>query len=156
MAKNKGPLKGVYVPVKLPWKGVAHDNEQFVSIKRPIAEYFKLEPAKKTDLTYKTKIRYKERNADGKPAGQLKTKEVTKTRSPGHRQRAVRVIFGDRKKGIPSSVKVGERNVKSCQFPITKSVSISDIREEFLTGRWKNLPVIRIVEVNTGQGYPIY
>lgn len=156
MATKVGPVQGVYVPVKLPWKGVTSNEDQFSSIKRPIVEYFKLEIAKKEDLTYKAKVSYKERNADGKPVGALKTKEVDRLRRPGRRQRAIKVIFGDRDNGTPKKVKVGKQSRFSIQFPVTTSVSIAEIHEEFITGRWKSLPVIRIEDTSTGQGYPVY
>lgn len=70
MAK-KDPLKGVRIPVKLPWKGVAFDDEQFVSMKAPVAEYLKLKSATKKDLAYQGIIRYKKRDADGNPTGNL-------------------------------------------------------------------------------------
>lgn len=151
-----GPVQGVRVPVKLPWKGAAHNNDQFVSIKKPVVEFLKLEIAKEKDLVYKGEIRYKKRDSDGNPTGALQTKKVNKIRRPGYKTRSIKVIFGDRKTGTPKKVVIGKDGRYSIDFPVTRSILISDIRTEFMTGQWKNLSVIRIVDTSTGQGYPIY
>ena len=156
MATKVGPIKGVRVPVKLPWKGAAQDNDQFVSVKKPVAEYLKLDAASRADLTYKGKIRFKRRDADGNPTGDLLSKVVDKIRRPGFRQRSIRVFFGNRNTGEPKGVIIGTNKRKSFDFPVTKSVLISDIYDEFMTGKWKGLPVIKIVDTSTGQGYPIH
>jgi hypothetical protein len=157
VTRKKGPVKGVRIPVKLPWKGVAHDDEQFVSMKAPVANFLELQAADEKDLTYKGKILYKERNDDGKPVGSLKSKEVTKTRIPGYRARSIKVIFGDRGTGQRETFNGVDKIARSSiSFPVTKSISITEIRQEFITGKWKNKPVVRIEDVNSGQGYPIY
>ena len=156
MAKKTGPIKGVRVPVKLPWKSAALNEEQFTSIKKPIVEYLKLEAATEKELTYQGEIRYKKRDKDGKPTGELLTKKVDKIRTPGYRQRSIKVIFGDRKTGTSKKETIGKTNRASFDFPVTKSILISDIWDEFMTGKWKTYSVIRIVDTSTGQGYPIY
>ncbi len=151
-----GPIKGVRVPVLLPWKGAASEDKQFASIKKPIVEYLKLEIAKEKDITYKGEIRYKKRDSNGKPTGNLLTKKVNKTRRPGFKQRSIKVIFGDRNTGGRKTVAIGKARRSSFDFPVTKSILIHDIRKEFMTGKWKNLPVVRIIDTSTGQGYSIY
>lgn len=157
MSKNRGPIKGVRVPVKLPWKGVAHEDDQFVSMKKPVANYLRIEIAKEKDLTYEGTIRYKSRDDKGNPTGNFKTKTVARTRIPGYRQRAIKVIFGDRKTG-QRKPHGGVDSIKrdSFNFPVTRSVSITEIRDEFINGKWSSLPVVRIEDANSGQGYPIY
>lgn len=150
------PIKGVRVPVKLPWKGAAHEDEQFVSMKKPVAEFLKLDAAEDKDLEYKGIIRYKKRDKDGNPTGNLVEKEITKVRIPGYRQRSIKVYFGDKKTGQRKKQKIGNQSNYTIDFPVTRSVSIAEIRKDFMTGRWKNLSVIRIMDTSTGQGYPIY
>ncbi len=53
------------------------------------------------------------------------------------------------------SIKVGGKVVKSFQFPITKSVAIDEVVEFFESGKGKKIGAARIVDANTGQGYPI-
>ena len=156
MPKKTGPIKGVRVPVKLPWKPAALNEEQFTSMKKVVAEYLKLDGATKAELSYQGEIRYKKRDKDGRPTGDLVTKKVNKIRRPGYRQRSVKVIFGDRKTGVSEKVTIGKVKRASFDFPITRSILISDIWDEFMTGKWKSFPVIRIVDTSTGQGYPIY
>jgi hypothetical protein len=153
--KNTGPLKGVRVPVKLPWKSVALNQEQFVSMKKPVAEYLKLTAASEKELSYKGTIRYKKRDADGKPTGALLEKTVKRIRRPGYRQRSVMLIFGNKKTGAKKKVVIGNQARYSISFPVTKSVSIEEIVKEFKTGKYKDLDVIRVVDVNSGQGYPV-
>lgn len=155
MAKGTGPLKGVRVPVKLPWKSAALDEDQYVSVKKPVVEFLKFDIAKDKDLEYKGKIFYKDKK-DGESTGNLKSKDVKKLRRPGFRQRSIKVIFGDKKTGKKKKVTVGGKSVYSISFPVTKGILMSDIREEFMTGKWKGLSVIRIENMDTGQGYPIY
>lgn len=153
--KSTGPLKGVRVPVKLPWKGVALNDEQFVSMKKPVAEYLKLKAATAKDLSYKGTIRYKKRDADGKPTGALLEKQVKKIRRPGYRQRSITLIFGDKKTGLKKKVRIGKESRYSISFPVTKSISIEAIVQEFKFGDYKNFDVIRVIDANSGQGYPV-
>lgn len=150
----KGALEGVRVPVKLPWLGVAHNKEQFVSMKKPLAELLKLATAKKADLTYQGTIRYKKRDKDGNPTGDITTKKVTRIRRPGYRQRSIKLIFGNKKTGVLKKYGVGNKKVSSVSFPVTKSVSIEAIVTSFRSGEYANLPVVRVVDMSTGQGYP--
>ena len=153
--KGKGPIKGTYVPVKLPWVSAARKQPQFVSMKKPVAEFLKLDAATNKDLEYQGEVRYRTKSKDGKP-GEIKTVKVTRIRRPGHRIRSVQIIFGDRKTGTKKKQVVGTRSCYSCNFPVTSGVPMSSVREEFMTGKWKSFPVIRIVNTTTGQGYPIY
>ena len=150
----KGPLEGVRVPVKLPWPGLAHNDDQFVSMKKPVAELLKLATAKKADLTYKSTLRYKKRDGDGNPTGNMTTKTVTRIRRPGYRQRSIKLIFGNKKTGVLKHYGVGNKKVSSVNFPVTKSVSIEAIVTSFRSGEYANLPVVRVVDMSTGQGYP--
>lgn len=141
---NKGPIKGVRIPVVLPWEGATDGKPQFVSMKRPIAELLGLALAQKKDLTYEVKVKTK--------AG---SKTLIRYRRPGHRTRAIRVEFGTDGDGKPVTKKIGGKNVASFQFPITTSIAISDVIDFFKTGKGKNIGAQRIVDANSGQGYPV-
>jgi len=151
MVIKKGPVSGVRVPVKLPWKGITDNEPQFSSIKLPVAKFLKLEIATKDDLLYETKLKIKN-DGDDKKGGE---KTVKRRRRPTSRQRSVKVFFGDNKTGKRIKQTVGDKQVYSVQFPVTNSVSIADIIEYFETGNGKSLKVARVVNVNTGQGYPV-
>lgn len=155
MASKQGPIEGVRVPVKLPWKSLALNEEQFVSMKKPVAEFLKLKSATKQELTYKGEIRYKERDKDGNPTGNYKTKRVDRIRRPGYKQRSIKIIFGDKKTGKRKQISIkGAGRYYSVSFPVTKSISIEQIVNDFKFGDYKNFDVVRLEDVNSGQGYP--
>lgn len=151
MAAKTGPVKGVRIPVKLPWKGATDNKEQFVSIKKPVAEFLKFDTADRKDLEYQVKIDKKD--SEGK---KVKGKtNVTRRRRPGYRQRSVKVDFDLGKKGNGKGQKVGNKNRKSISFPITPSVAIAEVVEYFETGKGKDLKVVKVTDMTTGQGYAI-
>ena len=157
---EKGPVHGVRVPVKLPWKGATDDKDQFVSMKEPIAKVLKFDKASKAELNYKVKVNKKDKSDRDKVGGKA---EVTRRRRPGYRQRAVIVVFqyggtgtGEAKKpAVGKQIKIGAYSYKSIQFPITKSVPIEKVIEYFETGAGSGLNALKIIEANTGQGYPV-
>lgn len=143
---TKGGVKGTRVPIKLPWKGATNDEDQFAAIKKPVADFLKFKQATKADLTYYVKLSKKDENGK-KVAG---TKEVARRRRPGNKQRSVRLLFDPKKKA-----KIGGRSYSSLQFAITPSVLISEVVDYFETGEGKSLGVIRVIDANSGQGYPV-
>ncbi len=147
----KGPIFGTRIPVKLPWKGATNNEDQFVSIKAPVAEFLGFNKANNGDLKYNVKVKKLDKPGEV-VQGEAK---VPRRRRPGYKQRSVRIYFGDPKTGKPVSKKVGTKQVKSLQFPITKSVVINEVVEYFETGGGKKLQVVRVVDANSGQGYPV-
>lgn len=144
-SKNKGPIEGTRIPVKLPWKGATNNEPQFVSMKDVIAEELGFDMAEDKDLQYEVKVKTK---------GGAKT--VIRRRRPGHRTRAVRCEFGTDRNGKKITRKIGSKTVSSFQFPITASVAINEVVKFFETNAaGKKLKVKRLVEANTGQGYPV-
>ena len=151
-----GPIKGTRVPVQLPWNGVTDGKPQYVSMKQPVAELLGLDTVSAQDLVYTTTVRYKEKGKNGESSATFSTKTVTRRRRPGYRQRAIRVEMGvNTSTGKAKSIKIGGKVVKSFQFPITKSVAIDEVVEFFESGKGKKIGAARIVDANTGQGYPI-
>ena len=153
------PVAGNRIPVKLPWKGATDDKPQFVSMKQPIAEFFGFDKATREELSYKVKVQKKDKSGE-KVTG---TTEVTRRRRPGYRQRAIRVVFqmgraggsGRKSTLTGKQVKVGSGSYKSIQFPITTSVPIEEVINFFEKGGGSKLKALKIVEANTGQGYPL-
>ena len=154
------PVAGNRIPVKLPWKGATNDEPQFVSMKKPVAEFFGFDEATREELSYKVKVQKKDKSDGEKVTG---TTEVTRRRRPGYKQRAVRVVFqmgrpaaGSRKSTLTGKqVKVGKDSYKSIQFPITTSVPIEEVINFFEKGGGSKLKALKLVEANTGQGYPL-
>ena len=140
----KGPVKGTRIPVKLPWKGATSNEDQFVSMKDTIADLLGFGYADDKDLKYKVKVKTKNGS-----------KTVTRRRRPGYRTRAVRCEFGKDANGNRISKKIGGKTCESFQFPITTSVPIDEVVKFFETGGGKGLKVKRLVEANSGQGYPV-
>ena len=103
------------------------------------------------DLEYEVQVNIKDEGGEKKSG----KKTVKRRRRPGFRQRSVRVMFGDAKTGKPLTQKVGSKSVNSIQFPITKSVAINEVIQYFETGGGKNLKVVRVIDANSGQGYPV-
>ena len=153
------PVAGNRIPVKLPWKGATNNEPQFVSMKQPIAEFFGFDEATRDELSYKVKVQKKDKPGD-KVTG---TVEVTRRRRPGYRQRAIRVVFQTGRAGGSGrkstlrgkKAKVGSSTYSSLQFPITNSVPIEEVINFFERGGGKGLKALKIVEANTGQGYPL-
>ncbi len=143
---KKGGVKGTRVPIKLPWKGATNGEDQFAAIKKPVADFLKFKPASKADLTYYVEVKKKDKNGE-KVGG---TKKVARRRRPGNRTRSVKVQFDPKKKA-----KIGGKSYGSLQFAITPSVVISEVVDYFETGVGKGLGVVRVIDVNSGQGYPI-
>lgn len=148
-------IKGTRIPVKLPWKGATDGKDQFVSIKEPVAEILGFELATEKDLKYEVTVYYNEYDNKGNVTSK-KEKKVPRYRTPGHRTRAIRVEFGTNPRtGKAVKSKVGSQLVASFQFPITKSIAIAEVIDFFKTGKGKKLKAKRIVEANSGQGYPV-
>jgi hypothetical protein len=156
------PVKGSRVPVKLPWKGVTNNKDQFVAIKEYVAKFLKFDLATHNDLLYETEVNKKDKG-DG-PQGDVPGKvKVKRRRRPGYRQRSIKVVFqtGRPAEGGRKSTLVGAKQTvngqayASISFPVTKSVAIDDILEYFETGRGASLKARRIVDMNTGQSYPV-
>ena len=152
------PSLGVRIPVKLPWKGATDNTEQFVSMKAPVAKKLGFTSAKKSELEYKVKIQKKDKADGTKVSG---TTEVTRRRRPGYRQRSIKLIFqtghkagGGRSNTLQGKqIKIGSGSYKSIQFPITTSVLISEVVDYFESGNGKSLGVLKVIDVNSGQGY---
>lgn len=144
--KKREGIKGTRIPIKLPWKGATNDEDQFAAIKKPVADFLKFKPASKADLTYYVKVKKKDKNGE-KVAG---TKEVARRRRPGNKTRSIRLLFDPDKKA-----KIQGKSYSSLQFAITSSVVISEVIDYFETGAGKGLGVIRVIDANSGQGYPI-
>lgn len=145
MPSDKGPVKGTRIPVKLPWKGATNNEPQFVSMKDVVAGELGFDMAEDKDLEYEVAVKIK--------GG---TKKVTRRRTPGYRTRAVRCEFGTTKNGKKITRKIGGKTVASFQFPITPSVPINEVVKFFeKNATAKKLKVKRVVEANTGQGYPV-
>ncbi|NJL51170.1 MAG: hypothetical protein HC930_01245 [Hydrococcus sp. SU_1_0] len=91
-----GPIVGIRIPVKLPWKGATNNEEQFVSMKEPVAKWLGIQAATEAELSYTAKVNKKDKpGADGTTS---KTQvNVKRLRRPGFKQRAVRVSFGNKK-----------------------------------------------------------
>lgn len=141
----QGPIKGTRIPVELPWRGATSNEPQFVSMKEPVAQVLGFKYADKKDLEYQVKIKTK--------SG---PKVVTRRRRPGYRARAIRCEFGLDDNGNKVSKKIGDKVCESFQFPITTSVAIDDVITFFETNATaKKLKVKRVVEANSGQGYPV-
>ncbi len=107
-----GPIKGTRISVKLPWKGATDQEDQFVSMKQPVAEFLKIQSATNNDLTYEVKVKKK-----GEATG---TTIVKRRRRPGYRQRSVKVEFGLTKNGKQITKSIGGKTVASVQFPREK------------------------------------
>lgn len=154
------PVQGVRIPVKLPWKGATDNKDQFVSIKEPVAKALKFDKATRADLVYEVEVNKKDKSDGTKVTGQT---TVKRRRRPGYRQRGVRVVFqtggtGSGTNKVPTvgkQIKVGSSSYKSLQFPITSSVPIEEVIAYFETGAGSGLNALKIVEVNTGQSYPV-
>ncbi len=148
-----GPIKGVRIPVKLPWKGATNGKDQFVSMKAPVAKFLKMDSASTSDLEYQVKINKKDEPNKKIPG----TKEVTRRRRPGYKTRSVMIQFGDNKTGKKKRVSIGlgVGSRYSIQFPITSSTLISDVVKYFESGKGKGLSVVRVTDVTTGQGYAL-
>lgn len=154
------PTLGTRIPIKLPWKGATDNKDQFVSMKDSVADFFGFEEATEQELTYKVKVQKKDKSDGEKVTG---TVEVERPLRPGYRQRAIRVIFQKGKKGSGTksstlsgkAVKINNKEYKSLQFPITTSVPINEVVNFFKKGAGSKLGALRIVDVNTGQGYPV-
>lgn len=147
----KGPILGTRIPVKLPWKGATNNEEQFVSMKAPVAQFLGFNKANQNDLLYEVEIKKLD-----KPGEKVQgTTKIKRRRRPGYRQRSVKIYFGDPKTGKSVTKKIGSKQVKSVQFPITTSVIINEVIEYFETGGGKNLQVVKVVDANSGQGYPV-
>lgn len=146
------PSLGVRIPVKLPWKGATNKEEQFVSMKAPMAKALGFQSASKADLEYKVKVQKKDKPDGEKVSG---TSLVTRRRRPGYRQRSIKLVFQIGTKGNLTGklFKVGKSSYKSIQFPITTSIAIAEVVEYFESGNGKNLNVLKVVDVNSGQGY---
>lgn len=140
-------IKGVRVPVKLPFKGATDNSDQFVSMKQPVAQWLKFNAANDSELEYQVDVKKK-----GDATG---TTRVTRIRRPGYRTRAVRVSFGVNSRGTAKKVNVGGNQVGSVQFPITSSVAIADVVKYFKSGNGRSLGVTKVTEANTGQSYPV-
>lgn len=145
------PITGVRIPVKLPWKGATDNKDQFSAIKEPLAKFLKFNKAKRSDLEYKVKVQKKD-EAGQKVAG---TELVTRRRRPGWRQRSIRLTFeqGTKTNKTGKKVKIGKLSYATVQFPITPSVAIAEVIEYFESGAGKGLGVLKVTDVNTGQGY---
>lgn len=144
-------IKGVRIPVKLPWKGATNNDDQFVSMKEPVAAWLGIDKANPNDLVYEVKAQKKDK-AGEKVSG---TTTIKRRRRPGYRQRSIRLEFGKNRQGNPLKKSIAGVSVASVQFPITKSTSINDVYNYFSSGKGKSLGVKRIVDVNSGQGYSI-
>lgn len=144
--KKKGGVKGTRVPIKLPWKGATNDKDQFAAIKKPVADFLKFKPASKADLIYYVEVKKKDKNGE-KVAG---TKKVARRRRPGNKTRSIRLLFDPKKKA-----KIQGKSYSSLQFAITSSVVISEVVDYFETGEGKSLGVVRVIDANSGQGYPV-
>lgn len=145
------PVTGVRIPVKLPWKGATDDKDQFVAIKEPVAKFLKFDSAKRSELEYQVDVQKKDE--EGKKISG--TTKVTRRRRPGYRQRSVKLTFeqGGKNNKTGKKVKVGKDSYASIQFPITTSVPIASVIEYFETGKGKGLGVLKVTDVNSGQGY---
>lgn len=141
---NYGPVAGTRIPVKLPWKGATNDEPQFVSMKDAIAELLGFAFAENKDLEFQVKVKTKSGS-----------KTVTRRRNPGYRTRGIRCEFGKNASGKPVKKKIGNKTVSSFQFPITNSVAIHEVVKFFETGGGRKLNVKRVVDANSGQGYPV-
>lgn len=154
------PVAGVRVPVKLPWLGATDNSPQFVSMKKPVADFFKFNVASKNDLTYSVKVNKKDKSSTEKVSG---TTTIKRRRRPGYKQRSVIVVFqtghkssaGRKSTLTGKTVKINNQEYKSLQFPITTSVAIDDVVSYFETGAGKGLNALRVIDANSGQGYPV-
>lgn len=145
------PTRGVRIPVKLPFKGATNNEDQFVSMKAPVAKALKFASASKADLEYTVQVQKKDEEGN-KVSG---TTSVKRRRRPGYRQRSVKLTFqtGAKGKTTGNTIKVGTSSYKTLQFPITTSVAIADVIDYFESGAGKSLGVLKVTDVNTGQGY---
>ncbi len=148
-----GVIRGVRIPVKLPWKGATDNTDQFVSMKEPVAKFLKFSSANSNDLEFDAKVNIK----DGKDSKDTGTRTIKRRRSPGYKQRAIRLVFqiGSGNKTTGAKARIGNTSVATLQFPITKSVPINDVVTYFETGAGKSLKVLKVVDANTGKGYAI-
>ncbi len=145
LKKGQG-ISGTRVPVKLPWLGATNNQPQFSSIKKPVADFLRFEAASKADLTYQVSVQKKDKNGE-KVGG---TAKVNRRRRPGNRRRSIRLQFAADKKA-----KINGKSYSTVQFAITPSVAIADVIDYFESGKGKGLGVIRVIDANSGQGYPI-
>lgn len=151
MADKKGPIKGMRVPIKLPFKGATDNSDQFSRIKLPVANFLKFDQAKKDELEYSVDVNKKDKTGE---KSSVKVK-VKRRRNPGYRTRSITIQFGNATSGKKIQQTVGGKTVYSLSFPITSSVAISDVVEYFESGKGSGLKVIRVIDANSGQGYPI-
>jgi hypothetical protein len=153
------PSIGNRIPVKLPWKGVTDNKDQFTSIKQPVAKFLKFDQATEKELEYTTKVSIKDSSGE-KTSGK---KEVKRRRRPGYRQRSIKLTFqmgraasaGRKSTLTGKKIKIGANSYASINFPITKSVGISDVIQYFERGPGAGLGVLKVTDVNSGQSYPI-
>lgn len=154
------PTTGVRIPVKLPWKGATNNDDQFVSMKSDVAIFLKFDPATRAELEYTSKVNKKDKGSG--PAGDVPgTTTVKRRRRPGYRQRSIKLSFqtghkagGGRKSTlVGAKVTIGRNQYASLQFPITSSTAISEVIQYFETGKGKGLKVLKVTDVNSGQGY---
>ena len=144
----------------MPWKGATNNQEQFVSMKDAVAEFLGFDKAKREQLSYEVTVQKKDKSNGEKVSG---TTKIKRRRRPGYRQRSIIVIFQKGKAAAPGRkstlvgkpVTIGKSTYKSIQFPITKSVLIDEVIAYFETGAGAKLKALRIIDANSGQGYPI-
>lgn len=149
------PAEGNRIPVKLPWKGISDNKEQFVSMKSTVAKFLGLGEATEKDLEYSTKIKKK-----GEGGGEV---TIKRRRRPGFKQRSIKITFqtgrpaaaGRKSTLAGKKMKVGNNSYASIQFPITKSCGITDILEWFEAAPQKKLKVLTVTDTTTGQSYPL-
>ncbi|WP_319422068.1 hypothetical protein [Pleurocapsa sp. FMAR1] len=158
------PVRGIRVPIKLPFKGATDGTDQFVAMKEPVAKALKFDVATISDLNYQVKVTKKKNKKSNLPILKNEKVDVTRRRRPGYRQRSVRIIFQtgggsgiglNKNPTVGAKIKVGSNSYKSLQFPITNSIPIEKVLEYFEKGNGKDLKALKVVEVNTGQSYPL-
>lgn len=143
-------VKGARVNVKLPWKGVTDNKDQFVRMKRPVARLLGFDVVKTSDkqLLYDTKVQEKDESPTEKKSGFQNVKRI---RRSGYRQRSFTVYFEKAQK--PQ----GEGNTLSFQsisFPVTTSTGVYDVVEYFEGSIGKNLTITKL-KTDKGATYPI-
>ncbi|BAU63030.1 hypothetical protein STA3757_03850 [Stanieria sp. NIES-3757] len=137
---------GKRVVVKLPWKGVTNNKDQYVKMKKPVAKALGFTIAKTSELYYEVSINEKDKTGE-KVGGKQTIKRPIRA---GYKQRSFTLVF-DKQIG---NLEGNSKAFKSLTFPVTTSVSIYDVIKHFEGKTLNGAKPIQII-TDKGQSYPL-